>query len=172
MALKSTLSLSEKEANRSLIRAYATVPASEPSPDTNLCYYFLQTEPSAPLLQESSLDSSLAEVFSYQPCRLVLVFYGQDCERWALHCRSFIFLDGVGKPRHLLRSVGLFLIPSPPPPSIAYEETSKTFRKRADLVIQARLVDISAYGSVISRSEETVDTISVSPSVEVHVSSP
>ena len=169
-ALRAALALSASEADRHLLRAYAETPAAEPSPQTDVCYYFLQTDAQSRLLQETEVQNSQHHAYSYIPCRLILVFYGPSCESWAHRCRTFLYLDGRTSPRGILREAGLFPVPFPQPPSILYEETGKAFRKRADLTLDLRLLDDSAYGSAISHAPIPVDTIQTPPSVTIHVS--
>ena len=168
-ALKSALALTASEADKFLIRAYSDVPAPEPPPSANVCYYFLQTDPTAPLPQEERTVSNQAEVFSFLPVRINLVFYGEACEAWAHHVRSFFFLDGDSQPRKILREAGLYPIPKPRPPAILYEELAKVFRKRADLVIEARLADTAVQSSVTTGKAVKIPTIRQAPSVTVHV---
>ena len=161
-ALRAALLLSPEEASSHLFRAYANPPPVEPSTSEDFCYYHLQTDPNSAVLQETSLDSDTPEVFSFSPCTLTLVCYGPDCEAWAHRLQSFLFLDGAGEPRQLLRSVGLFPIPYRRPPSILFEESGKTFRKRADLVIPLRLRSNESY--------KPLPTIEVPPTVTLHYS--
>ena len=159
-ALRAALLLSPEEASAHLFRAYANPPPAEPSPSETFCYYHLQTDPNPAVLQETFLESDTPEVFSFIPCTLTLVCYGPDCEAWAHRLQSFLFLDGTGEPRQLLRSAGLFPIPSRRPPSILFEESGKTFRKRADLVIPLRLRSNESY--------KPLPTIDVPPTVTLH----
>ena len=161
-ALRAALLLSPEEASAHLFRAYADPPPVEPTPSENVCYYHLQTDPNPAVLQEILLDSDTPEVFSFIPCTLTLVCYGPDCEAWAHRLQSFLFLDGAGEPRQLLRSAGLFPIPSRRPPSVLFEESGKTFRKRADLVIPLRLRSNESY--------KPLPTIDVPPNVTLHYS--
>ena len=167
-ALTSALSLSASEANARIIRAYSDVPSAEPPLQRDAVYYYLQTDPEFPQLQETGTENNSAGVHSFIPCRLVLVFYGPSCESWAHRVRSFIFLDGPAHPRGILRSSGLYPVPDPQPPTIIYEETGKAWRKRADLVIDLRLTDDSTYGNVISHTPTPVDTIVTAPEVQIH----
>ena len=211
-AIRAALALTASEADRCLLRAYTDIPAAEPPRTSNVCYYYLQTDPRAPLLQETSTalcdfasssdESSAAEnsaassdsagdsddtpassyaassqavsshtaVDSFIPCRLILTFYGPDCESWAHRARTFLYLDGAGKPRQILRSAGLYPIPNPSPPSILYEESAKSFRKRADVTIDLRLLDFTAYGSAITQEPVTIDTVETTPDVQISVS--
>ena len=161
-ALRAALLLSPEEASAHLFRAYADPPPAEPTPSENVCYYHLQTDPNPAVLQEILLESNTPEVFSFIPCTLTLVCYGRDCEAWAHRIQSFLFLDGAGEPRQLLRSAGLFPIPSRRPPSVLFEESGKNFRKRADLVIPLRLRSNESYKPLL--------TIDVPPIVTLHYS--
>ena len=169
-ALRSALSLSASEADQHILRAYTGVPAAEPSPTTDLCYYFLQTDPASKILQESDTRNSQYHAMTFIPCRLTLSFYGPSCESWAHRCRSFFFMDGASSPRRILREASLYPVPFPQPPSVIYEETGKTWRKRTDLVIDLRLLDDSAYGSAISGVPESIDTVQSVPDVKIHCS--
>ena len=161
-ALRAALMLSPEEASARIFRAYADPPPAEPSPSADVCYYHLRTDPSPSVLQEFSLDSGIPQVSSFIPVSLLLVFYGPSCESWAHRALSFLFLDGAGESRRLLRSVGLFPIPTRRPPSVLFEETGKTFRKRADLVIPLRLLSNEDFSPV--------PTVESPPSVSVHYS--
>ena len=177
-AIRAALALTASEADRCLLRAYTDVPAAEPPRTSNVCYYYLQTDPRAPLLQETSTastvtgssgDSALSAVDSFIPCRLILTFYGPDCESWAHRARTFLYLDGAGKPRQILRSAGFYPIPNPPPPSILYEESAKSFRKRADVIIDLRLLDFTAYGSATSLDPVPVGSVESTPDIRISV---
>ena len=170
-ALQAALSLSPEEASHHIVRAYADPPPTEPAPTENVVYYHLATDPGLSDLRESSIENAVPLVSSFIPCRLTLVFYGSSCEAWACRAADFLFLDGHGKPRQILQSVGLYLIPSSPIPSVLHEESGKTFRKRADLVLRARLLSNEFYASVLDpASPIPVSTITSPPSVSVHLS--
>ena len=168
-ALRAALCLSQSEADGALFRSWQDTPNAEPPRTQNLCYYALQTDPSAPLLQETSTEASASHADSFIPCRLLLTFYGPECESWAIRCRTFLFQDGASSPRRILRDAGLYPVPFPQPPSVLYEETGKAWRKRADLVIDLRLLDSSVYGSAITRTPQPVDTIETPPDVQIHL---
>ena len=170
-ALGSALALPEKEASVHILRAYADAPPAEPPPSETVCYYHLQTSAPSSMLEERSIQESSPFVSSFIPCSLILVFYGPSCEAWAHRCENFLFQDGPDSPRSILRSVGLYLIPSHSAPSILFEETGKTRRKRADLVIPARLLSNASYAPADSPDEPiTVPIISDPPFVSIHLS--
>ena len=57
-----------------------------------------------------------------------------------------------------------------PAPTVLYEETGKARRKRADLVIMARLKDDSVHASVTDESETPipVETVETPPKMKIH----
>ena len=171
LALQSALGLSDAEANACLFRGYSDNPPAEPAPSRNVCYYHLQSDSQASVLRETKIKNNIPQSFSFISCKILLVFYGPDCEAWAHRAVTFLFLDGAGKPRQILRNVGLYLVPVTDPPSVLYEEEGKTHRKRADLTVHARLVNNTDYAPVLAPDEPIpVNTVSETPDVSVHVS--
>ena len=75
-------------------------------------------------------------VTSFMPYRLVLVCCGPGSEWNARRIRSFLYLDGSGYPRRILREAGIFPVPRPPMPVLLHEEAGGMIRRRADLVIR------------------------------------
>ena len=74
-------------------------------------------------------------------------------------------------PRQILRNAGLYLVPVIDPPVILYEESGKTRRKRADVIIYTRLVNNAAYASVLAPNEPiAVPIVTESPDISVQVS--
>ena len=142
------LSSSSTEAS-ALIRPFPNDPESPPPPprSTNVIYYDARQEeaPDAGYQTFTSEDptasSSKPAVSSFLPFRLILVCYGPDCERYAHRIRSFLFLDGSGYPRSILRKAGIYPIPRPPMPVLLDEEEGALLRKRADLTISLRVKD-------------------------------
>lgn len=83
--------------------------------------------------------SAFPAVSSWLPYRLVIVCYGPDCEQNAQKIRSFLYLDGNGYPRSILRKNGIYPVSRPPMPILIREETGGQFRLRADLTVQLRI---------------------------------
>ena len=83
--------------------------------------------------------SAFPAVSSWLSYRLVIVCYGPDCEENAQKIRSFLYLDGSGYPRSILRKNGIYPVPRPPMPVLIREETGGQFRLRADLTVQMRI---------------------------------
>ena len=95
------------------------------------------------------------------PFRLLLVCYGPHCETYAHKIRSFLFLDGSGFPRSILRKSGIYPVPNPPQPELLFEPEGSLFRRRADLTISLRVKDTLIYPN-------TRPAITVPPAVVVH----
>ena len=162
-ALRAALGLTAEEGSRHLVRSYQDSPPVNPGPEVNVCYYQIVTEAQGKVLTENTVEENVARVFDFVPGRLVLFFYGPDCERWAHRCREFLFLDGYGMPRKILRDAGIFPVPSMVGPTVLYEETGKSWRKRADLVVQVRIRVNEEYGLVISGESTEIGTVSEAP---------
>ena len=142
------LSVSSVEAS-ALIRPFPNDPESPPSPSrsTNVIYYDVRPE-SAPdagyqtfTSEDPTVSSAKPAVSSFLPYRLTLVCYGPDCERNAHAVRSFLYLDGSGYPRSILRKAGIYPVPRPPMPILLDEEEGALLRRRADLSISLRVKD-------------------------------
>ena len=120
-------------------------PAPEPPRDRNVIYYDLipETAPDAGYAvytnENPQASGAYPAVSSYLPYKLVIVCYGPDCEKNALKIRSFLYLDGDGYPRSILRKSGIYPIPRPPMPVLIREESGALFRPRADLEIRLRI---------------------------------
>jgi hypothetical protein len=147
-ALCACLEVSPSEASSSALirRAYQDPePAPEPPRDRNVIYYDLipETAPDAGYAvytnENPQASGAYPAVSSYLPYKLVIVCYGPECEKNALKIRSFLFLDGNGYPRSILRKSGIYPIPRPPMPVLIREETGALFRSRADLEIRLRI---------------------------------
>ena len=90
----------------------------------------------------SSQNASISSFLAYQ---LVIVCYGPHADSYAHQIRSFLYLDGSGFPRAILRKSGIYPIPHPSQPLILHEPEGSLWRKRADLMISLRVCDTSTY---------------------------
>ena len=120
-------------------------PSPEPPRNHNVIYYDLlpETAPDAGYAactnEDPQAPGAYPAVSSYLPYKLVIVCYGPDCEKNALKIRSFLYLDGSGYPRSILRKSGIYPVPRPPMPVLIREETGALFRLRADMEIRVRI---------------------------------
>ena len=149
-ALCACMELSPSSADASaLIRPFPNDPEAPPAPDrsTNVVYYDVTPEstPDAGYQTFTSDDptasSSRPAVSSFLPYRLTLICYGPNCENIIHRIRSFIYLDGSGYPRSILRKAGIFPVPRPSMPVLLDEEEESLLRRRADLLIPLRVMD-------------------------------
>ena len=161
-ALRLALGIPSAEAPARLLRAYASPPPPQGSREENLCFWHLTPDLSAPLLRETQVKSGRSQHFRFLPYQLVLVFYGPEAETWALRARENLYIDGIANPLGILRHAGLYLIPPTQPPSILWEEFGSQYRKRADLILNARLLDNSDENPAASRTLD-IETIAHAP---------
>ena len=149
-ALSACLELSPTSAEASaLIYPFPNDPESPPPPPryTNVIYYDIRPE-EAPdagyqsyTAEDPTVSSARPVVSSFLPFRLTVICYGPDCERYAHRIRSFLYLDGSGYPRCILRKAGIYPIPRPLMPILLDEEDGHLLRRRADLIISLRVAD-------------------------------
>ena len=93
----------------------------------------------------SAVGSHKPIVHRYLAYQLLIVCYGPGCEAYAHKIRSFLYLDGAGLPRKILRKAGIYPVPDPPAPQILYEPEGSLWRRRADLTIPLRVRDDLVY---------------------------
>ena len=167
-ALCSCLGLSPSSTDAStLIREAYEEPEPSPRPprNTDVIYYSLFPEeaeaPPAYSAENPSASSHKPAVSSFLPVRLLLVCYGPHCEEYAHKIRAFLFLDGSGFPRFILRKAGIYPIPNPPRPELLFEPEGSLWRRRADLSIRLRVKDTLLYPN-------TRPAITQTPAVIVH----
>ena len=163
-ALRLALGLPSATASAHLLRAYAAPPPPQAEREENLCFYHLTPDVSAPLLREMKVQSGRAHYYRFLPYQLFLVCYGPEAETWALRARENLFVDGAANPLGILRKAGLYLLPTIHPPSVVWEESGSLYRKRADLALNARLLDNSDTNSAASRPL-TAETVAAAPAV-------
>lgn len=95
--------------------------------------------------EDATVYAARPAVISFLPYRLILICYGPDCEQYAHRIRSFLFLDGSGYPRSILRQSGIYPVPRPPMPILLDEEEGNLLRRRTDLMIPLRVSDALAH---------------------------
>ena len=149
-ALCACLELPPSSAEASaLIRPFPNDPETPPAPcrSTNVIYYDVnpETAPDAGYQTFTSDDptatSAKPAVSSFLPYRLTLICYGPNCENIIHRIRSFIYMDGSGYPRSILRKAGIFPVPRPSMPVLLDEEEGSLLRRRADLLIPLRVMN-------------------------------
>ena len=136
-------------ANRLIHKAYIE-PENAPQPprERDVIYYWIERDTATDddfqtMTSGRGWGSDLTEmeIRSYLAYKLVVVCYGPHAEEFAHRIRALIFLDGVRKPRGILRAAGIYPIPRPAQPEILREPVGGLWRKRADLVVSLRVRD-------------------------------
>ncbi len=130
-----------------LIREAYQEPENAPRPPRNMdvIYYSAAPDPSVavpPAAYASENPASASHkptVSNFAAYRLQIVCYGPHALENARKIRAFLYLDGSGFPRSILRKAGIYLIPNPPEPTLLHEPEGSLWRQRADLTIQLRV---------------------------------
>ena len=112
-------------------------PAPRPPRSMNVIYYSLETDPQA------------------------AVCYGPDALENARRIRAFLYLDGAGMPRFILRQAGIRPVPYPPEPLALHEPEGSLWRLRADLTVSLRAEEKQTH----SRRRNAV---TLAPEVYIH----
>ena len=111
-----------------------------------------------PLQVQVVISRQCIAFLAYQ---LLVICYGPGCEANARKIRSFLYLDGAGLPRQILRKAGIYPVPEPQAVQVMYEPEGSLWRKRADVVISLRIRETMVYSA--SRN-----TITSAPAVVIY----
>jgi len=153
-ALCTCLGLSpSSDAAAVLIMEAYTEPENAPQPPRTrdvIYYSLLRDEPGNDGYQISSAESGTSfsqkiAVSSFLSYQLIIVCYGPHAETHAHRIRSFLYLDGAGFPRTILRKTGIYPVPRPAQPLLLHEPEGSLWRKRADLMIPLKVCENTAY---------------------------
>ena len=128
-----------------LIREAYQEPENAPRPprSTNVIYYSVNPD-SAPEpppsygVENAASASHTASVSTFAAWRLQIVCYGPHALENARKIRAFLYLDGSGYPRSILRKAGIYPVPDPPEPQLLLEPEGSLWRQRADLTVSLR----------------------------------
>ena len=138
------LSASSSEATVLIREAYQE-PENAPRPprSTDVIYYSLEPDsaPEPPAVYNTMNPGSASHtpsVSSFSAWRLVVVCYGPNALENARKIRAFLYLDGSGYPRSILRKAGIYPVPDPPEPQLLHEPEGSLWRERADLTVFLR----------------------------------
>ena len=94
--------------------------------------------PAAYASENPAQASHTPTVSSFSAWTLQIVCYGPHALENARKIRAFLFLDGAGFPRSILRKAGIRLVPDPPEPLLLHEPEGSLWRQRADLTVSLR----------------------------------
>ena len=146
-ALCACFGLSPSSAEASvLIREAYQEPENAPRPprNTDVIYYSVAPDPVAAeappahVPEEASQASHAATVSSFSAWTMTVVCYGPHALSNARKIRAFLYVDGPGFPRSILRKAGIRPVPDPPEPMLLHEPEGSLWRTRADLTISLR----------------------------------
>ena len=129
-----------------LIREAYQEPENAPRPprNTDVIYYSVAPDPAtaeAPpgYSSEDPADGSHAVTVSrFSAWTLQVICYGPHAPANARKIRTFLYVDGPGFPKSILRKAGLYLVPDPPEPMLLHEPEGSLWRERADLTVSLR----------------------------------
>jgi len=152
-----------------LIREAYQEPENAPRAPRNadVVYYSAEpdragNEPPAAYANENPGSSShVPAVSGFAAYKMVVVCYGPNAETNARKIRGFLYVDGNGYPRSILRKAGVYLVPDPPEVLVLHELEGGLWRLRADVVISLRVTE------TLSHSNRR-NAITVAPAVVVH----
>jgi len=140
--------------------------ALRPPRNTDVIYYSLEPDvaPEPPKVYASenpSAASHMPSVSSFSAWRLQVVCYGPNALENARKIRAFLYLDGAGYPRSILRKAGIYPVPDPPEPQLLHEPEGSLWRERADLTVSLRAEETQTHPN-------RRNAIRTAPAVEIH----
>ncbi len=152
-----------------LIREAYQDPENAPRPPRSsiVIYYSLEPDtmaaeaPPAYEQNHSTRTAFIPVVSSFSAWKLQLVCYGPAALENARRIRSFLYLDGAGMPRAILRSAGLYPVPNPPEPLALHEPEGSLWRLRADLTVSLRAEEKQSHPN-------RRNAVTVIPEVQIH----
>ena len=97
-----------------------------------------QEAPPAYSAENPASASHAAAVSSYSAWTLQVICYGPHALINARKIRAFLYVDGPGFPRAILRKAGIRPVPDPPEPMLLHEPEGSLWRERADLTVSIR----------------------------------
>ncbi len=121
-------------------------PLPQPPRSTNVIYYTLEPDSAAkepPMYVSPTARTPSVESFS--AWNLHIVCYGPEATENARKIRAFLYLDGAGMPRSILRKAGIYPIPNPPEPAETHEPEGSFWRRRADLTVRLRISETQTH---------------------------
>ena len=146
-ALCACFGLSPSSSDASILIRWAyQEPENAPRPprSADVIYYSAEPDPMAaeapPVYANESPASAshVPSVSAFAAWKLQIVCYGPHALENARKIRAFLYLDGSGYPRSILRKAGLYPVPDPQEPMLLHEPEGSLWRERADLTIQLR----------------------------------
>ena len=138
-----------------LIREAYQEPENAPRPPraADVIYYSVTPDasaveaPPAYTAENPASASHVPAVSLFAAYTLQVVCYGPHASENARKIRAFLYLDGNGFPRSILRKAGLYPVPNPPEPMVLHEPEGSLWRLRADLTISLRVTENERHSS-------------------------
>ena len=129
-----------------LIRPAYQEPENAPRPprNTDVIYYSVApdtvaVEPPVSYTAENPAQASHTPAISaFSAWTLQVICYGPHALSNARKIRAFLYVDGPGFPRAILRNAGMYPVPDPPEPMLLHEPEGSLWRQRADLTVSLR----------------------------------
>ena len=152
-----------------LIREAYQEPENAPRPprSTDVIYYSVvpdtvAAEPPAAYAAENMASAShTPAVSSFSAWTLHVICYGPHALTNARKIRAFLFVDGPGFPRSILRKAGIRPVPDPPEPMLLHEPEGSLWRQRADLTVSLRAEEKETHPA-------RRGAVTVAPAVVIH----
>ncbi len=135
--------------------------------NTDVIYYSVspdvsaQEAPPAYSMDHPADASHEAVVSSFSAWTLQIVCYGPHALTNARKIRAFLFVDGSGMPRSILRQAGIRPVPDPSEPMLLHEPEGSLWRERADLTVSLRAEEMQMHS-------ERRGAVSVAPVVIIN----
>ena len=152
-----------------LIREAYAEPENAPRPprNTDVIYYSLVPDIAAreapPVYgaEDPAGGSHAVTVSRFSAWTLQVVCCGPHALANARKIRAFLYADGPGLPRSILREAGLYPVPDPPEPMLLHEPEGSLWRERADLSVSLRAEETQTHP--VRRG-----TVMIAPAVIIH----
>ncbi len=169
-ALCACLGLSPSSSDASLlIREAYQEPENAPQPprSADVIYYSVapdvaaQEPPALYAADNPAQASHVPSVSLFSAWTLQVICYGPHALENARKIRAFLYLDGAGFPRSILRKAGIRPVPDPPEPLLLHEPEGSLWRTRADLTVSLRAEETQAHTA-------RRNAVSVPPAVSIY----
>jgi hypothetical protein len=135
--------------------------------DTDVIYYSVETDqsagepPQAYTAENPTGSSHVPTVSGFYAYKLIVVCYGPNAPENARKIRTFLYIDGSGYPRSILRKAGIYPVPDPPEVLIFHEPEGGLWRSRADVVISLRAAETLSH-------KNRRNAITIAPAIIIH----
>ena len=136
--------------------------------NTDVIYYSISPDPAAAepppacAAENASQASHVPSVSFFSAWTLTVVCYGPHALENARKIRAFLFLDGAGFPRAVLRKAGLYPVPDPPEPMLLREPEGSLWRQRADLTVSLRAEETQTHPA-------RRNAVTAAPAIQIHM---